>query len=269
MTDPMPEWSLRKEIKKRKTQELARQIEAKHGIKRWRPVIHSAIHTSDVPSSLVQPSAKKRRLNRVRRTGADNDPLSRRTSQLLAVVTGEKPERWNRRQRRTAMIAAMLVVSICLFTSALVGQPTAQSAALRPLPTAHTGDVISYLRRAGLPLTGLRTFSVPNSTWNAREVVQFDIVLVGDRGTFLVLSYDSLPQAGVDAFKAAFHPKFKDWTLTQISNILVLAAPGATSRLISRVSNYLSQYLVAPYRSFIPTIPATGKDNYFSAGKQS
>jgi hypothetical protein len=167
------------------------------------------------------------------------------------------------------MIAAMLVVSVCLFTSALVGQPAAQSAPLKPLPTAYTGDAISYLRRAGLPITGLRAFSVPNATWNARESAQFDIALIGARGTFLVLSYDSLPQAGIDAFKATLHPKFKNWTLTQISNILVLAAPGTTPRLISEVNNYLSQYLVAPYRSFIPTTPAVGKDNYFAAGRKS
>ncbi len=260
MTEPMSKWSLRKEIKKRKTQELTRQIEAKHGSKPLWPVLQK----SSVSSPLVQLSPR-RKLNRLRRNNPQNDPLSKRTLQVLAVVTGEQPERWSRRQRRTAMIAVMLMLSVCLFTSILVGQPAAQSAPLKPLPTAYTGDVISYLRWAKLPITELRKFSVPNATWNAREIVQFGITQIGDKGTFLILSYDSLPQAGVDAFKATFHPKFKDWTLTQISNILVLAAPGAAPRLISEVNNYLTQYLVAPYRNFIPTTAPVGKGNYFPA----
>ena len=247
MTNPPPEWSLRKEVKKRKTQELERQLAAKALPDPLRPHKQSSGRSLRV----LLPSNAVRKL--LRRETPKTAPASKRASQMLEVVTGEPPERWTRRQRRVAMAAVMLMISVCLFTSTLAWQSVAQSASFKPIPTSNTTNVVNYLSNAGLPVTNLRVFSGHNSTWSAREIVQFDVSRFRSSGTFLVLTYDSPAQEGIDAFKSTFNPKFKDWKLTQISNILVFAAPGTTPQLATDINSHLTQFLVAPYRSFIPT----------------
>ncbi len=222
MTNPPPEWSLRKEVKKRKTQELERQLAAKALPDPLRPHKQSSGRSLRV----LLPSNAVRKL--LRRETPKTAPASKRASQMLEVVTGEPPERWTRRQRRVAMAAVMLMISVCLFTSTLAWQSVAQSASFKPIPTSNTTNVVSYLTSAGVPVTNLRMFSGPNSTWSAREIIQFDVSRFRSSGTF-------------------------DWKLTQISNILVFAAPGTTPQLATDINSHLTQFLVAPYRSFIPT----------------
>ncbi len=276
-------WSLPDEIKKRKTQELIRQLEAKQTrflqptrshdsapAPQLKPLDRKTAKTT--PASL-RTTLSMRAMQQPTPTNANDTvklkplastaktiPAAKHTSQVLEVVTGEAPARWTKRQRRTALIAVVASLAVCLFTSILaVRLPTAQALILKPLPPAYAASVVGYLKAMGLPFTDLRTFAIVGTSWNAREIVQFDIQRSGDQGTYLALSYDSAAKAGADAFRATLHPKFKTWKLTQINNILILAAPNASPSLTFEITNHLTQYLIAPYRSFIPTATPGGK----------
>jgi hypothetical protein len=139
-----------------------------------------------------------------------------------------------------------------LTTVAATYQPFPQSA-LQALPTSSSNDFIMYLQTTGIAVANPRVFTVPNALWSAQEEIQFEVYRGNEKGIFVILSYPSPAQAGMDAFRATYHPKFRQWNLTQISNVLVLAAPDTAPWFNGEIASHLTQYLVAPYRSFIPT----------------
>lgn len=94
----------------------------------------------------------------------------------------------DKRQRRTALIAIIASLTVCLLTAIVaVRLPVGQAAILKPLPTAYTASIVGYLKAMGMPFADLRTFAIVDTPWNAREIIQFDIQRLGDRGTFLVM----------------------------------------------------------------------------------
>ncbi|MCC7450365.1 MAG: hypothetical protein IT324_23300 [Anaerolineae bacterium] len=288
MSDSEPRWSLPDEIKKRKTQDLARQIEIRSGgtaplrLPGQHPPANAPLQPLDPNTARTAPANKRTTqtlrtalsdpsripppalpaapiLKPLPRNAAPTIPASARTSQVLAVVTGEPPEHWTRQQRRIASIAIALIVGVCLFTGILATRPIAgRQQTFKPLPTAYTASVVAYLKAMRLPFVDFRTFTVPDATWKAREMVQFEIMHDGHRGTFLVMSYDTIAQAGADAFRASFDRKYGAWKLIQMNNILLLAAPHSSAMLTSEVASHLNQFLIAPYRSFIPTATPGG-----------
>lgn len=296
MSDSESKWSLPDEIKKRKTQDLARQIEIRSGGTQplrlpgqhpptkpsTTPLNDSGLKPLDPNVARTTPSTKRTTqtlrealsdpsriapppppvepaLKPLTPHAAHTVPSSARTSQMLAAVTGDLPQHWTRKQKRIALSAVALILGICLLTSLLATRPLAvQPPPLKPLPTANTASVVAYLKAVRLPFTDFRTFSVPDSTWNAREMVQFEIQRFSERGTFLVLSYDTTAHAGVDAFRAGYHPKYSTWKLIQMNNILLLAAPKSSNLLLNEIASHLNQFLIAPYRSYIPTATAIG-----------
>ncbi|MCC7450105.1 MAG: hypothetical protein IT324_21995 [Anaerolineae bacterium] len=289
MSDTDPKWSLPDELKKRKTQDLARQIEIRSGgtaplrlpdqqppaKPQTGPLNHPTLKPLDPNTARTMPSSKRETqtlraalsdpsripappaepvLKPLPRNAAPTIPASARTSQMLAVVTGDVPERWSRKQKRTAGIALALILGVCLFTSILASRSTAiRQQTFKPLPTAYTASVVAYLKAMRMPFADFRTFAVPDAMWKAREMVQFEILHDGHRGTFLVMSYDTIAQAGADAFRASFDRKYGTWKLIQINNVLLLAAPRSSEMLTSEIASHLNQFLIAPYRSFIPT----------------
>jgi hypothetical protein len=91
---------------------------------------------------------------------------------------------------------------------------------------------------------------------NAREEIQFEVYAGRGKGLFLLLSYDSADKAGLDAFSVSNVQRFKSWKLTQVANVLLLASPESHPTLGEQIASHLTQYLVAPYRSYIPTATA-------------
>ncbi len=241
MNDDSNRWSVGREVKKRKTQEILRIIEAKQvqTVRPLRPVASVVLPGK----RLSQPPA------RFVRTRPETPSIAARAATAVLVST----HRWTRRQRTVASIAAILTIVMCMATTLVaVRQPTL-STALPPLPTVQATDVIGYLRRAGVPVTNVRRFSGNNGIWTAKQELEFHVQNWDTNSVFLVLSYDSAAQAGVDAFTASLHRNFKHWNLIQISSVLLLAAPGAAPTVSAEIANHLTQYIVAPYRSFIPT----------------
>jgi hypothetical protein len=246
MKNSPPNWSLGKVIKKRKTQTTLRAIGSKtvqspELTSRPEPVLSDAVPP---PTSL--PASRM----------IDSKSAYKRTTQVSAVVTGAS--RWTQPQKRIAVAAACVIVVLCTLVVLLVSSQLPGQQALTPLPVADTVNVIRYLKEAGVPIADVKTFAVPNAMWNAREEIQFVISRRNEKGTFVMLTYVSSAEAGIDAFKATYHPKFARWKLIQISNLLVLSSPETNSLLSSELANHLNRYLVAPYRSFVPTaIPGT------------
>ncbi len=243
MSEPRGKWSLQHEIKKRKTQELLRTLEAKQ-VRTASPVPRRPTAPAPQPGTSPKPVARV-------------IPASQRTTQVARVVSA--PSRLTRRQRRLAVIATICAVTICLLSGLVADSLPPAQPRLAPLPTTSVTNLVGYLQQVGVPLGALQTFAVPNDTWGAKEEVQFDVYggrvgrVTNDKGVFVVLRYDSLVRRSLDAFKAAFNPKFKSWKQMQVSNLLVLASPDTAEPLVAEIASHLTQYLIAPYRSFIPT----------------
>jgi hypothetical protein len=241
MSDPPPEWSLKHEIKKRKTQEVLRAVEARQ-VQTPRP-LKLPETTAQVPTR-QEPQIKPKRITQTL-------PEGKRTTQIAGVVSYSTG--WTKRQRQTGIIATILVIAACLLTTLVATSQPILHPTLSPLPIESTGNLVGYLRDVGVPVANLRTLSVPSAMWNAKEEIQFDVLRWDGKGVFVILSYDSPAQAGIDAFKATYHQKFKTWNLMQISNVLVLTSPDTGQPLSAEIASHLTQYLVAPYRSFIPS----------------
>jgi hypothetical protein len=227
--------SLQQEIKKRKTQELLRTLEAKPPSQ---PIAPKQTPTASAPQS-----------NATGERSTQATPINKRTTQIApSIMPG-----WTKRQKQVAVAATILAITVCIFTGLIAnGLPTAQPP-LKPLPRASVGNLLDYLESVNVPIDNLQTLSVPNETWDAREEIQFSVNQNDGQGIFIVLSYDSPSKAIMDSFKVTFHQKFKTWKLMLVSNILLLASPETAQTLVAELASHVTQYLIAPYRSFIPT----------------
>lgn len=239
MSTEAKKWSLRKEIAKRKTQP-ARQVQGIAAAKRTTAIQQGRPAPLRLSRSTVQAPALGRR-----------KVLLARLARLL-----DEPMRWTRAQRQIASIAAMVLIALCMLTVLIArSQPVAQMG-MPSLPDAKVDGVVGYLEANGIAVANLRTFGGSTVMRNAREEIQFEVYEGRGKGLFLLLSYDSADQAGLDAFNVSNVQRFKTWKLTQIANVLLLASPESPSVLGERIVSHLTQYLVAPYRSFMPTATA-------------
>src|SRR5262249_8428668 len=157
-------------------------------------------------------------------------PVSKRTTQI-AASTRPSP-RWTQRQMRIATVASILVVTVCVLMGLIASAVPPAQPVITPLPKVSSDNVLDYLRRVGVPIADLRTFSVPNKTWDATQEVEFTVNQDKNRGVFVVLSYDTPSRASRDALKVSVHPTFKTWKLMRVSNILLLASPDTADQLI-------------------------------------
>jgi hypothetical protein len=206
-------WSLRKEIKKRKTQTTLRAIGSR--------TVQNPQFTS--PHKLVPSDAATPPASQPSSSFADTKPEHKRTTQVSIVVASLS--RWTQPQKRIALAVACVIVAVCTLVVLVVTQQTPGQQVLKSLPTTDTASAIRYLKQAGVPISEIKTFAAPNATWNAREEIQFVVSRWNEKGIFVMLRYDSPAAAGLDAFKATYHTKFARWKLVQLSNLLVLSSP--------------------------------------------
>ena len=246
MTDQPPKQSdsLQKTIKKYQTQQTQRLEEAQRTSQSV-PVTPSpsVVTPPTIPPLAAKPDA------------TSLDKLATRTVEGVIARAG-----WTSQQWAIVASAALLILLVCLGGSLLalgqITQPT-PTPTFVPLPIVNAADVLKHLRQVGVAVTNVQTLTVPNVTWAANQGVQFEARQGSDSGTFLVLSYGSVSQTGVDAFKASSDAHFKQWQLAQINNILLLSTPNTSATLIQAIGSHLTQYLVAPYRDFLPTATPT------------
>jgi hypothetical protein len=147
---------------------------------------------------------------------------------------------------------AVLVVSFVIAGQANSGTPSKASS----LPTQNAGELLAYFIKVGLPISNMQTVPIPNATWNGNQIMIFNVVRKTDKGSFIMISYDTSAQAGKDAFKATFNERYKSWTITQLSTLLILASPDTTAAINSEITSHATQFLVAPFRSVVPTATA-------------
>lgn len=246
MTDQPPKQSdsLRKTIKKYQTQQIQRLEEAQRTSQSV-PVVSppSVVKSPTIPPVAVQSET------------ASLDKLATRTVEVVIARTG-----WTSQQQAIVAGAALLIVLVCLGGGLLalgqITQPTPTPTYV-PLPTVTAADVLKHLRQVGVAVINVQTLSVPNTTWAAKQGVQFEARQGDTSGIFLILSYDPASQAGVDAFRAGSDAHFKQWQLAQLNNILLLSAPSTSNALNQAIGSHLTQYLVAPYRDFLSTVTPT------------
>jgi len=246
MTDQPPKQSdsLRKTIKKYQTQQTQRIEEAKHTSQNV-PVAapRAVVNPPTTPLPTTKPEA------------AALNKLATRTVEVVAARAG-----WTSQQWVIATGAGLLILLICLGGSLIaLGQATQPSPTptFVSLPIVNAADVLKHLRQVGVAVINVQTLSVPNTTWAAKQGVQFEARQGDTSGIFLILSYDPASQAGVDAFRAGSDAHFKQWQLAQLNNILLLSAPSTSNALNQAIGSHLTQYLVAPYRDFLSTVTPT------------
>lgn len=249
MSTEVQKWSLRKEIAKRKTQQ-ARQVGGSAGLPGLAAKRATKVHV--VQQNVNRPEPLRRSTATI-----ESAKLGRRKvvfARLARVL--DEPTRWTRAQRRIASLAAMALMALCMLTVLIArSQPVVQMA-LPAVPAAKIDGVVNYLESNGIALTNLRTFGQSAVMQNAREEIQFEVYTGRGKGLFLLLSYDSADKAGLDAFRVSHIQRFKSWKLTQVANVLLLASPESHPTLGEQIASHLTQYLVAPYRSYIPTATA-------------
>jgi hypothetical protein len=238
MSNQPPKRTLAQEIKKRKTQAMLRDLETKRASS-------SARTTEPVQRLSPAPTTPK--------CVAPAGFINQRIKPTQTVPPQPKTRR-ARREQAILVVSGMLVLLVCLGTAiAATSQPASPTPTFVPLPTTDAMNVIDYLRRVGVPVSNVQTMQVPNEAWNANQQIQFTVRRQNDTGHFIVLSYPSPAQASADAFRAANSERFKAWSRIQMANVLVLVSPDTVEGLRAAVASHLTQYLIAPYRSFIPT----------------
>src|SRR5262245_46767714 len=233
--------TLKDELQKRKTQQIRREIEARQ------------------VSQTVRPGQPTREVAPSHRPPVPPAGAHKRTTQTTAVSpTTERRfglSIWPLRPRTAIVMAGTAAVILLLLMVVLLtgGNNPAPTPAQVALPIVAAQDVVNYLKMAGVPVSGLRAFRVPNETWQANQEFQFDVLRGDQKGLFLLLSYPSPRLTSRDSFSVRLSSRFKSWQQISISNILLLISPDSAKPIGDEVASHLSQYLVAPYRAYIST----------------
>lgn len=254
--------SLKGALKKRKTQEIDRVIEARRmEVSRSVQAPANEVKRSSQVTSAVPPASStepKRASQTVVQATPAADP-KRTTTQMAALVQPGL----NRPQKRLLIGAVVgVVVVVAVLAISLFG--TSSSAAPAPtdipLPLVSANDVISYLKKVGVPISNVRTLPTAGSFWQAKQQIEFDVQRDKDKGSFIVLSYASVQQSTGDELNVSLsgnRGKYKNWQTIQLSNIIVAIPPDTSPNLSKEIGSHLYSYLIVPYRSFLPTVTPT------------
>ena len=226
---PKKAWSLRQEVKKRKTQTIQQSIYVKG--------------SGQLPP--VAPSVKPNVLRSTQTVQHVPQPSSSATPSLPRLTL-------NRRQNLILATSASLLSLLCLGSILLFnslnmpGTPT-----IKPLPITDMNSVLEQLKGIGIPIAAIQTLPASNSNWNAQQAIQVDVGQSKER--LLVLSYDSSAQASRDGFRIRSREPFQQWHILQISNVLILASLETPPDVIAEISSLLTAHFIAPYRPFLLT----------------
>jgi hypothetical protein len=127
------------------------------------------------------------------------------------------------------------------------------------LPAAPIDLAIAYLQKNGIQIDYRDNVSDPVLGWHSpvqRHVVAQD---KADQGTFILLSYTSSEDALTGAYLVEGNQKYQNWHIIPAANILVLSDPKTDTAIYSAVASHLTQFLIAPYRSYLSTATPTAQ----------
>jgi len=182
------------------------------------------------------------------------EQLAGRIFESIEARTG-----WMRSQTLIALSATLVIVLVCCVSGslALATQPpeatSAPSPTFVPLPTTTANDVLAEFRKLDATITNVKPLKVPNTSWAAVQGVQFDVVRDKQVAQMLLLSYDSDDKAGADAFKARYTEQYGKWSMSQVSNVLLVVSPASDPHIANEFVQCLSSLLLVPYRNYLQT----------------
>jgi hypothetical protein len=235
-------------LKKRKTQELIREIESRQ-IKTTQPKANRTAQEIPVLPTVtaVKPAAAVIQHQSVKKV------VSRPEAPAFAALLIKALARSKHPYLIIGVVGFVLLTMIG--TAASMAAP-AISPLLQPpanmsaLPVVTANDVIYQMTQAGLTMISRTPITLTG--WGASDSIQIQVKQGGNTGAVVVLSY-ALPKLKVqDAFKLARTPgQFKNWQSLTASNVVILVSPGTDAALRAKIDSFLTQWLVAPYRPFL------------------
>ncbi|MFQ3535691.1 MAG: hypothetical protein SNJ58_07425 [Aggregatilineales bacterium] len=234
MSDRQDDWSLRKEINKRRTQQAPGGPKPSMPPKPKEPSPRSAPPSRSTETSPLPPP--------IRRATVESPPPAsqkpRRSLYPLLLVGG----------LAVVLLSASIFLLLTVSSEAPV-QPTISYEQIR----FRAEDVVEYLRRAGVPISDLRTLAVPSPIFSATQGFQFLVVRGDQVGLYIVLSYDPIEELGRNGLSLSLDPTYKDWRTFTAANIRVLFRPNNASTLDAELESHLISLLDAPFRAVFPT----------------
>jgi hypothetical protein len=138
----------------------------------------------------------------------------------------------------------VLVGGVLLATPGDAAQP-------EPLPIAGADAIMAHLGTVGLSLSDVR--NAEEDQWRADQRFRFTVTKGDSTAEAILLTYLEPSNAGGDYIVAMTQESYKDWQRIQIANTLLLVSPDAATELVAELNSHLTQYLVAPYRDYLPT----------------
>jgi hypothetical protein len=265
---PDKKFSLRDEMKRRKTAELNREIAQRQQTKTQSAAPVGPAAQPLKPISKPAKPADRPSSGSVIRPITPPPPDFRRTTVQAAVPdavrVATKPfQNLTRQQKITltavgaaALIVFVLVGSLVLAGSSSPSEPagTPSTPTLQAMPLSDVDSVIRYFKDVGVPILGLRPYDLSTSqVWHAKAGYQFTVQRGNDRGDFILLGYDTAKQAEADVFGVLEQAKYKKWNIQTLSNITLISPPETAASIQSEMLSHFQQYLFAPYRPYWPT----------------
>ncbi|MCE7946124.1 MAG: hypothetical protein DYG88_01705 [Chloroflexi bacterium CFX4] len=254
MSDKHDDWSLRKEINKRRTQQTP---SAPSEPQRTPPQTPSqpASPPAATPAARQSPVPPPAR----RTSTASPVPLPiKRTTREMPAPEPEKPRRNTRPLVYFGFFMAVVLVGALVVLLSGVGNGAPAEPTLSYSNIKFTAaDVVEYLRRAGVPISDLQALSVPNETLSATQGYQFLVVRGDQFGVYIVLSYDPEEELGRNAVWLSTNEIYKTWRTFTAANIRVMYRPNNSPTLDAEMDSHLTSLLVAPYRAMFPTTTGT------------
>jgi hypothetical protein len=258
---------LKQALQKRKTQQIERVIEERKGV---------ASGTPGAPPA--QPVDPRRTSQTVPTVGSQERvaPDPRRTSQTVAQAQPDSAKRQTIQAARvnptielspgkvtvsgkTRLIIAAAAISLILVvvvSASLLSRttPPPASPTFAPLPTFSANDIVGHLVTVGVRVASPQKVNAAQlKVLSAEEGIGFRVQANTERGQFMLLIYPTDEAANQGAFRATLNDKYKQWRVAKASNVVMLASPETSETLFSSMSSHFRQYVVAPYRTFLPT----------------
>jgi hypothetical protein len=258
-------FSLQEELKRRKAAELQSEIELRRIMQATQPSDPRRITRTSQRTQAAWPArvAQGQEATIARKSTVSKTALTPHSNSIVVplpdvndIVPARRSLTRQQKQRLIGIVAALLIIVVILMMALLAAQPTSiQAASLQPLPTVSASDTLARLKLVGLPISNVETAA--DVKFAAQGGIKFSIKQGNDKGQVIVLSYATLEKAHIAAFRLSVTEPYKRWKQITASNILMLVSPDTAVTLQQELASHMTQYLVAPYRSFLPTATAT------------
>jgi hypothetical protein len=196
-----------------------------------------------VPQSANPPTKTQTIRTEFVKTTSQTVNVSAQTDQVGSVLQ-------NLSNRQKTMILGGAIAVCLLMLVVLIFQPS-PSEALTPIPVVSADQVVAYLDQVNVPILSRSAAAVENTV----SAVQLQVALAGHESPVIIAGYADVDKASGELLKAQYTPNnpYQGWVVSQTSNILLMIPATAPVEFQREIGSHVSQFLLAPYRAFIPT----------------